>query len=181
MAKKFEEYTSEELENLWESHQQNLNLIKIDNVKCEQVKKLYKNKKLNVIPLWHLDKTQIDLKLQRDNLNDEILEDGYEIYNSVNIELLLSKMDANGTIYTGKQLFHRALSKANICKVINHWLEGTKLIPPSLMPLNGKINPVDGKHRLQVAVYFKAKEIPIFVPNIWKEEIEKILEIKLVK
>ena len=90
MAKKFEEYTSEELENLWESHQQNLNLIKIDNEKCEQVKKLYKNKKLNVIPLWHLDKTQIDLKLQRDNLNDEILEDGYEIYNSVNIELLLS-------------------------------------------------------------------------------------------
>lgn len=181
MAKKFEEYTSKELEELWENHQQSLNQIKIDNSKCEQVKKLYKSKKLNIIPLWHSDKNQIELKLQRDCLKDEILKDGYEIYNSVSIGLLLSKMDANRTIYTGKQLFHRALSKSNICKVINHWLEGTKLIPPSIMPLNGKIHPVDGKHRLQVAVYFKANEIPIFVPNIWKEEIEKILEIKLVK
>lgn len=130
----------------------------------ERLKRNLKAGKVNPpIPIWNDRKEDINLELQPHKLNDDIILDGYEIL-WVNFEELLDKLiQGNPKEFRKKKLFNRYFSASRMYRVWDNWVNGVKLIPPSIVSVNGKLFPADGKHRLNVAYYLGVREIPVFV------------------
>lgn len=179
----------EEIEKL--KKQQNLNIE--NNRIHDQIFKAYNEKTLSIPDVnWHLNVEEIDLSLQRDGYRKELLVGGITIIPDVDIELLLNSMTKeNAAMFRRKELYEQDLPDMAISKVVNYWIHGTKLIPPTIMVFtqeyaetlnisiipSKELQPVDGKHRLKVAYFFGVKQIPILVRTIQAPIIKKTLRL----
>jgi len=150
-------------------------------LRCKEIKKLHLNNGLgNVAPLWHLDKSDIDFGKQNEQLDTDLMAQGYTILNNINIEALINSLQAPWhDLYRKKYLFHtKHWDDWKICEIIYNWSNHNKLIPPSICfneLLTDKTFPADGKHRINVAYYFGATEIPIIIPNKHSLEVSKLI------
>ncbi|MGV3504722.1 MAG: hypothetical protein ACO1O1_13525 [Adhaeribacter sp.] len=65
-------------------------------------------------------------------------------------------------------------------KILKRWEAGQPTTPPTIwMPFN-KIDPVDGKHRINLSAYLGVKNIPIIIPVAHEEKISKKLKLELI-
>ncbi len=163
------------------------------NERHRYVKALYDNNKLSELSIaWHLDPLNIDLSLQKDHLDERLLDQGFSIIPEVEIETLFDNMiEGNPQMFREKKLFNPDMIDTNISSVIDFWLKGEKLIPPTITVLDqtlatslnisfttsDKLFPTDGKHRINVAYYFEATKIPILVVNKQLVKIKQILNL----
>lgn len=91
-------------------------------------------------------------------------------------------------MFREKKLYNPSLIDCQISDILNFWIKGEKLIPPTILVIDrtikntikdtDKIFPVDGKHRLNVAYYLGCTKIPIFVINKQLDKIKSILNLK---
>ena len=136
------------------------------------------NEITDLTPLWHTNPEDINFFLQKDQLDEKLLTHGFSIIENVNIEILMDNMeDGNPALFRDKILYNEDLIDTNISKVINHWMNNEKLIPPTITiadnfltttlkcpsTINPKLFASDGKHRLNVAYFFGSEHIPIVV------------------
>ncbi len=144
-----------------------------------KIEALINNKEItDLTPLWHTNPEDINFLLQKDQLDEKLLAHGFTVIENVNIEILLDNMeDGNPDLFREKILYNEDLIDNNISKVINHWMNNEKLIPPTITiadnflttilkcpPTNNpKLFASDGKHRLNVAYFFGSEHIPIVV------------------
>jgi hypothetical protein len=147
----------------------------------ERVFEAYKSNTLLIPEVrWHIDSTKIDLSLQRDSFRKELLVDGISVIPEVDIGVLFNKMTKDDALmFRKKKLYNPSFNSKSISIVINHWLQGIKLIPPTIMIFNQEyadtlnidiivskeLRPIDGKHRINAAYFFGIKTIPILVRN----------------
>lgn len=163
--------------------------IKEQNKRHEEIMKLFHSPELNnIVPLWHINIEDIDLTKQRENLTDDLLEEGFTIIENVNIELLFDKMSSgNPNMFREKILYNKDLLDWKISDVLDNWRKGIKLIPPTISIIDktiynantdtNELFATDGKHRINVAYYFGVTSIPIFVINKELEKIKTILNL----
>ena len=132
-----------------------------------------------VIPLWHTSVRDICLTDQPDNLPAVRSYKGIEIVNDVNFELLLNNMfPERAADYRERELFHRLLDEMKIARIIDHWSKGEKLIPPTITfekREDRNLFPAEGKHRLNVAYYYRVSQIPIVILTSERERILPLL------
>lgn len=173
------EISKEELERFKIKLEEQQHLSRLTNQLNGRVKKLYEQGKIkSLTPLWHTDPIEINFEKQKDRLDDKLLAHGISIIENVEMEKLLDAMeDGNPLLFREKQLYHEDMIDTNISKVINHWQNREKLIPPTITlsddfltstlkcpPVNApKLYATDGKHRLNVAYFFGSLTIPILV------------------
>jgi hypothetical protein len=181
------ELSQEEIEKFWAEKLASDERIRVRNRRHQEILNLFKSSKLTDLkPLWHTDINDIDLSKQRENLRDDLLDEGFTILQNINIELLFDKMQSgNPEMFREKELYNDDLNDWKISDVIDNWLNKVKLIPPTILVIDKvidksindtcKIFPTDGKHRINVAYYFGATTIPIFVVNKQLEKIKTIL------
>lgn len=135
---------------------------------------------LNVLPMWHVNKEDIIFEEQPEILDALLLCNGFEIIHNVNFDRLLDNMiKVRAEVYRERKLFHEEFDDRKIARVIHHWLNGDKLIPPTITiesGIDGALFPTDGKHRLNVALFLGSTEIPILVLSSQHAEILNILQ-----
>lgn len=140
-----------------------------------------------VTPLWHIEQNNINFDLQGDKISPDLLSNGYTILN-VKLENLIKSFDSGlPEMYLRKQLYNKKQSDEKISGVILKWLQGTPLIPPTILCRDSSLSfwnedsdvlmPQDGKHRINVAYFFGAKTIPIIVMNKQLEKVKQILKL----
>jgi hypothetical protein len=135
----------------------------------------------SVVPLWHININELNFDDQPENLPAARMCKGIEIIQDVNFELLLDNMfPERAADYRKKELFHELLDDRKIARVINHWLNGEKLIPPTItfeerMEQEKNLFPAEGKHRLNVAYHYGASHIPIVILTSEKGKILPLL------
>ena len=179
------ELSEEEIAKFWADKLATEERIKIRDERHQEIVKLFKSSKLTDLkPLWHTDINEIDLDQQRDNLCKDLLDEGFTILQNINIELLFDKMQSgNPEMFRERELYNGDLLDWKISDVIDNWMNNIKLIPPTILVIDNsisdtfKIFPTDGKHRINVAYYFGATTIPIFVVNKELEKIKRILNL----
>ncbi len=149
------------------------------NRMCDSIKKSYESGEILTLNAhWHLSVNDIDFSCQREQINDDLLSEGYTLIPDVEVESLLDSMqDGNPELYRRKSLFGKYWSDYKICDVINHWQSDTRLIPPTIIfnRLLNKIYVAEGKHRLNVAYFFGCKVLPIIVPNVYLPQVRKLI------
>ncbi len=183
------ELSKKEVDKFWADKMEADNRMRERNKRHQEIVKLYKSSKLNdVTPLWHTTIEEIDLAKQRENLREDLLEEGFKIIENINIELLFDKMSSgNPDMFREKVLYNDDLNDWKISDVLDNWINGTKLIPPTILVIDKTIDNMvtdtnelfatDGKHRLNVAYYYGATSIPIFVVNKQLDKIKTILNL----
>jgi hypothetical protein len=173
--------TEEEIKKFWADKIAADARMRERNKRHRDIVDLFNSSKLPTLqPLWHTDVDNIDLSQQRENLNDDLLEDGYTILQNVDIDVLFDKMySGNPEMFREKKLYNEDLDDLKISGVIDSWLNNLKLIPPTILVIEGtnKVFPTDGKHRINVAYYYGATDIPIFVINKQLNKMKSILNI----
>jgi hypothetical protein len=132
----------------------------------------------------------VNLSLQRDPPDPRLLADGFSILNDVRIDHLISLMLEGDIEYYREDKFIRRSLDFETTRILSHWLNGEKLIPPTMMVYtkeilglfekgdiipSTEIFPADGKHRLSLAHYLGVKTIPILVFNIQLTLLSKML------
>lgn len=159
------------------------------NERHKEIFELFESSQLTALkPLWHTDINDIDLSKQRHNLTAYLLIDGFTILQDIDIELLFSKMyPGNPEMFKEKILYNDDLIDWQISDIIDNWRNNIKLIPPTILVMDKVIDnsienscqifPTDGKHRINVAYYYGAEAIPIFVINRQLDKIKRILNI----
>jgi hypothetical protein len=180
--------SKEEAEKFW-TEKMEINKLMIERDKRHhEIFQLFNSSQLpNIIPIWHTNIADIDLTKQRNNLTEDLLEEGFTIIEDVDIELLFDKIySGNREMFREKELYNNDLDEMKISDVLDNWIKGTKLIPPTILVSDKTINnsitdsnelfPTDGKHRLNVAYYYGATRIPIFVINKQLDKIKTILK-----
>jgi len=164
------------------------------NEKITRYKEIYDSYRKGslILPIaeWHTSESEIIFSLQRDQLDSRLLTSGFTIIPDVDINVLLNNMELQDEeMFKRNNLYDESFSDSNISDVINCWMEGQKLIPPTIMIFDeeffkrvnrtpyvtDELRPVDGKHRLKVSYYLKEKKIPITVLNWQVEKIKKRL------
>ena len=87
----------------------------------------------------------------------------------VKVENLLDSFErGNARFFRAKQITNsHGFADRKTCRVIEHWKKGEKQIPPTIL-FNRSVGinfAQDGRHRLKVAYYYGASEIPIIILN----------------
>jgi hypothetical protein len=183
------ELSEEEIEKFFANKMEVDKKMKERDKRHQEIMQLFKESQLpNITPIWHTSIEDIDLTMQRENLVDELLEDGFTIIENVDIELLFDKMSpGNPEMFREKILYNEDLLDWKISDVLDNWIKETKLIPPTILVIDKAIDnsdidtnlifATDGKHRLNVAYYCGVTRIPIFVINKQLEKIKTILNL----
>ena len=177
----------------WMTNYQESNMDR--NLRNQELIKAYKSNDLPIPKIeWHLKNTEVDLSLQTTSLRPELFADGFTIIPDIQIETLFDRMTkADAAMFRKRKLYNTSFTDMTISSVLDFWLKGGKLIPPTIMiytkeyaktlKLNifesTELMPVDGKHRINVAYYFGVKSIPILVINPQIHLITQALNIKL--
>lgn len=173
--------TEEEIKKFWADKIAADERMRERNKRHREIVDLFNSSKLTTLqPLWHTDIESIDLNKQRENLTDDLLEDGFTILQNIDIEVLFDKMySGNPEMFREKKLYNKELDDLKISGVIDNWLNNVKLIPPTILVIDNtyKVFPTDGKHRINVAYYYGATTIPIFVINKQLDKIKQILNL----
>lgn len=144
----------------------------------EEIKrKLDQGEDLKISIAWKTDKNEINLNDQPENF-DEVIDGNYSIIEDVDIEKLLNiSYAANSALFRERVLLNNDLDEDKILQVLVHWSNGESLIPPHFRIINeNELMQSDGKHRINVAYFYRAKSIPIIVANSEFDEITKRLE-----
>jgi len=177
--KSYEEMSEEEIRAFGEKLKREQEERIIFNKRCDEITEMYNEGNLTELDVfWHTDKKDIDFTLQREQLDFELLENGYTLIESVDMEKILDSMqDGNPQLYREKQLFHDDWNDWKICGVIDYWLRKEKLIPPSIIwnDMLNKTYVAEGKHRFNVAYYYGEKTIPIIIPNKHYDQVNKLI------
>ncbi|MBX2896369.1 MAG: hypothetical protein KF763_13050 [Cyclobacteriaceae bacterium] len=152
------------------------------NTRLEEIFKEYESGQLDkIVPLWHTDIVDIDLRCQRHNLPAAKLRHGIEIIQNVDIELLFDNMFSSEAEYYREKKLFRDDSDWSISRVMDHWIKGEKLIPPTITfeshVTSRNLYPADGKHRINVAYFYGACQIPILILKSQRQQILDLLGI----
>ncbi|HYH16164.1 MAG TPA: hypothetical protein VD794_13135 [Flavisolibacter sp.] len=169
---------------------------RINNQIHDEISRLYKSNALPAIsPLWHNNASVIDLNQQRDNKNiEELTTLPFSVLNDVDFEVLLNNMTQDcPSICKANKLYHPSLDDYKISAIVNHWINGEPLIPPTIAiyneeyiriaqrvgvePIENKLVVIDGYHRLNTAYYFKAPLISILVYDFQLDKVQRLLGI----
>jgi len=150
------------------------------NLRCKALAKKFKSGALDGLkPLWHIKNEDIDFLKQKDQLDEELLVEGYTIIPAVNFDKLLHSFYANqGSFINDKKIINRnGFIDTQLCRIVEHWQNEEALIPPIIIFNKGLSQnwPADGKHRMKVAYYFGVKDIPIIIPNIYLEQVSALV------
>jgi hypothetical protein len=172
--------SEEELQRFIEQRQ---NLVK-ENKECEEIKKKLKNNEIKDLEiLWHTNYNHIDFSLQKDQIDDNTISNGWTIIESIDVDTLLNSMAVTDKeIYSKVILFNPDANDRQLCEIIKFWLREEKLIPPTVIAkpdIEGinKIYLLDGKHRFNVAYYFGIERLPIIVLNNHLDEVKRLLNL----
>ncbi len=151
------------------------------NESISYLKLLHKKGELvGVEPKWHVTQRGIDLDSQRyESVPNEYLETmnkGFTILKNVNCKSILNSISKDdASIYRRRKVFNTWYNDRHVSEILFCWLNGKKLIPPTLM-FNGMKNYlVDGKHRFNVAYSLGAETLPILVSNEHLDEVRRRL------
>jgi hypothetical protein len=130
--------------------------------RCVQEQELIKHLRTNtplVRPLW--DKSEAAVIFN--DIGDEILKSGLLLYSASLVDVWQGLYRPD--IYDGNTLWDDLHSQRKIALVINSWLNKKPLTPPFFVKhLKEPLGLVaDGKHRLTVARYMVADELPFWV------------------
>ena len=173
--------TEKEIKKFWADKLAADERIRKRNKRHKEIVDLFNSSKLTTLqPLWHTEIDSIDLNKQNENLNADLLEDGFTILHNIDIEFLFDKMyPGNPEMFREKNLYNKELDDLKISGVIDNWFKNVKLIPPTILVINNTnyVFPTDGKHRINVAYYFGATTLPIFVINKQLDKIKSILNL----
>uniref|UniRef100_UPI004048704F hypothetical protein n=1 Tax=Flavobacterium sp. TaxID=239 RepID=UPI004048704F len=106
------ELSQEEIEKFWAEKLASDERIRVRNRRHQEILTLFKSSKLTDLkPLWHTDINEIDLSKQRENLRDDLLDEGFTILQNINIELLFDKMQSgNPEMFREKELYNDDLN-----------------------------------------------------------------------
>jgi hypothetical protein len=124
--------------------------------------------KLNQIkPMWHTNLSELDLAKQPDSLVEKYINNGFHIYTSTWLALFSALNPSYEDLYKSKELWTDEQDEDKIARIIKHWDEDTKLIPPMLID-NGydQLVPADGKHRMKVSSIIQPKEMTFILFDI---------------
>lgn len=151
-----------------------------ENPRPKEIRKLHEGGKLkDLVPQWHTSFTSIEIENQPNNLPAVRRNKGLEIIPDVSIEVLLKNMVPQYIeSFKEKALFGDLWAENKICRVLDHWLNKERLIPPTMTfeeGLGDKLYPVDGKHRFIVAYCYDAKSIPILIESKDREKVISLL------
>ena len=183
------ELSQEEINKFWKEKEESESRMRERNKRHKEIYDLYKSGQLkNINPIWHINAEEIELTKQKENLTSKLLENGFTIIENIDIELLFDNMPSgNPEMFRKRKLYNNSLDEFKTSEVLDNWIKGVKLIPPTILVIDEtiekgienttKIYPTDGKHRLNAAYFFGAKKIPIFVINKQIESIKKILKL----
>src|SRR5665213_1156333 len=133
------------------------------NLRCNALAKIFRSGALDGLkPLWHFKKEDIDFLKQKDQLDEELLVEGYTIIPAVNFDKLLTSFYSNqGSFINDKKITNRSgFIDTQLCRIVEHWQNEEALIPPIII-FNKVLSqnwPADGKHRMKVAYYLDVKE-----------------------
>lgn len=159
----------------------------------KRIERLHRENELdNLLPHWHERIENIDLSLQKHQIDERVIEDGIAILPNVDLRKLLRRLVSyQRKMFEEAILFNESLDKTNTCLIIDFWLKKKPLIPPTviifdqdypdpagikLQNLNDDFHPIDGKHRLNVAVFCKVQTLPILVLKRQEEKILSLLK-----
>jgi hypothetical protein len=150
------------------------------NLRCIELAKLFKAGALgNLKPLWHFKHEDIDFLKQTHQLDEQYLVTGYTVLRVVNFDQLLNSFyGGQGSFISDGKIIDRNRFKDNqLCRIVEHWLNGEALIPPIILYNNGLSQnyPADGNHRMKMAYYLGVKEIPIIVPNLYLAQVSELV------
>jgi len=150
------------------------------NLRCKALAKKFNSGALDhLTPLWHIKEEDIDFLKQKDQLDEELLIEGYTIIPAVNFDQLLISFHSNqGSFISDKKIANnKGFVDTQLCRIVEHWQNEEALIPPIIIFTKGLNQnwPADGKHRMKIAYYLGVKEIPIIVPNIYLEQISALI------
>jgi len=181
--------SEEEIERFWAEKLESDKRCKERNKRHQEILHLYRKSTLpDIKPHWHTNVEEIDLSKQRENLGQDLLEEGFTILDSVDIELLFDKMSpGNPEMFREKNLYNEDLCDLKISDVLDKWINKVRLIPPTILVFDktiyksidntNQLFATDGKHRINVAYYYGATQIPILVINKQLDKIKSILKI----
>jgi hypothetical protein len=137
---------------------------------------------------WHQHIEDIDKDILAKAINRKLAADSFTVIPAVDVEVLLDKMRKVDANFYRKKVLYEDSHDRQTSRVLRHWYNREKLIPPTIMVFNQEyfdfisldaipskeLQPVDGKHRLNIAYYYETLSIPILV---WNKQIDLITRI----
>lgn len=150
------------------------------NLRCIALAEKFRSGEFDTLdPIWHVKKEDIDFFKQKDQLDDELLVEGYSIIPAVNFDRLLSSFHSNqGSFISDRKITDkRGFVDNQLCRIVEHWKNKEALIPPIIIFTKGLNQnwPADGKHRMKIAYYLGAKELPVIVPNLQLQQVSALI------
>jgi len=143
-------------------------------VRCDCLRREFHAGSLIVKPQWWTDLREIELKKDKEYLRPE----GLILIENISVDKLIEKIrsENSGILKQGK-LFHDKLDMTKTCKIIEHWKNGEKLIPPTIVwsSYYETIEIENGRHRLNVAICFQEKYVPIMTSFLERDKIVQLL------
>ena len=106
------------------------------NLRCKAQAKKFSSGALNGLkPIWHLKKENIDFLKQKDQLDEDLLVEGYTIIPAINFIRLLNSFYANqGSFINDKKIINRdGFIDTQLCRIVEYWQNEEALIPPIII------------------------------------------------
>ncbi len=158
----------EELLALAESRRAKKKEVELVSNDCKGIADQLRKDNLNITPLWHRLKRDIDFSKQREPAHPDLI-DGYTIILDVDINRLIAKFctAAQEIFSEPKFLNNNGFEDYLMCLVVHHWYNGKPLIPANIIihPYENKPFAQDGKRRIKAALHLGATHIPILVAD----------------
>lgn len=127
------ELLKEGMEKFWADKMEADTRIKERKKRHQEIVKLFNSSQLTgITPIWHTSIEDIDLKQQRENLCDDLLEEGITIIEDVDIELLFNKMSSgNPDMFREKVLYNKDLIDWKISEALDKLDKRYKIDTPN--------------------------------------------------
>jgi hypothetical protein len=136
--------------------------------RCELIKVQFQAGGLVVKPKWWTDLKKIKLKKDKEYLRPE----GMILINDIPTDKLINKLKSgNKDILKQRQLFHDKLDFMRTCKIVEHWTNGEKLIPPTIVwsSYYDTFEIENGRHRINAAICLGDTSVPIMTSIIERD------------
>jgi hypothetical protein len=152
-----------------------------ENIRMENLQKKYQrivnNPDFQIVPLWHLNKSDIDFKYIKDSVPEFLHNQSYQLY-EIQIDDLLEKMPEGAReIYHPRNLWITH-NDSKTTRVIESW-ELKKPLIPIIITLSYDGNTIlisDGNHRLTVFCCSAETYLPVIVAETHEKTFRKLVE-----
>lgn len=132
-----------------------------------------------IVPHWHTAINKIKLPKSLEHL---IPDPNFDcILPNVNLKALIAHLSCgNNSLITQAGLFKEGFQDRKTEEILEHWKQGTKLMPPSIMVAknNQGLCISDGRHRINAAFYYQQECIPIIISKADLENALSLLSIR---